>query len=930
MDFLRRFRPEVVDERRIEAQVSDRASTLVFSDPDGLVRELQNVARTRYRETIDQVKLIQIIQDKGFTLSDLTLDQSLGSKLNTHNEYFRKAVAPLLIDGQRLDRPQTNQVMEVSDRQDCRLVLLHGDGGSGKTGILYEFTEKLAEQGRPYLAVSMTDESFLHRIENQTADNRHLVNPVAALQAIACGQTAWLILDQLDALRWTSQHDPRALEYIRRVIRQIGQTDNLRLVTACRSFDLRDDQRLAALFEFPNSKQIDHDRVVERIEVSPLSNNEIQKVLSRHGHTLAALTDRQKVLLSNPQHLWVLTRLYEQGQTPDYTTAADLNGTFWRWFRDEQLNPELRSAFADDFIPALFRANEDGASTQIPATLYNQQSTLCGCMLSSGILIETSQPGASGRRSFRFAHQSHHDYLIGEQMAADLYDAKDSIADWCLAHDDLFRRNQLRHYMELLAADGGDRITDDIASILEHRGVRFHLKKIALQTLELIDAPTLRQRRLYLGFIEDATLRPHLLAMASARGVWAQVLHNEGLFAEWANSTDDRRRRDACTILHSRLHENPGFLFEVIGSVAPDKADQCRDEIYNFIAVHKIASPPVHRDYISWLEQRPDTHLYPCWKELREACPRRAVDLIQVLLDRRLPAYLKEDSRTRSTGDFGHILKKMSEETDSIAKRFPLHVLSICKLSLEHLHAARAVFTDPQRQYQISDYRDRQKITRSQLAVERLALHGAKRLARRRPSVLWDLIRAEIKSGRRQRMRLASQALVFLPRSYRNRVLGLYVRYPRLFDVGPRNRELSHDGSRTRTTRRVLKRFAPTGSEIVFQKLVREIRQYVPSWERKYYQTSHKIRMDRLGFRNGQTLAYLRARSIFVTQYALLDALPAKRLDSETLDWLGGTSPSFRSRRRRCDKATRHRNGPHRPCADRPGYCVADVRPRLA
>lgn len=74
-----------------------------------------------------------------------------------------------------------------------------------------------------------------------------------ALQKIAAGEQCVLILDQLDALRWTNSHSSTALEVCKELISQANavntfQLGKISIVFAARTFDLEYDRGLKSLF----------------------------------------------------------------------------------------------------------------------------------------------------------------------------------------------------------------------------------------------------------------------------------------------------------------------------------------------------------------------------------------------------------------------------------------------------------------------------------------------------------------------------------------------------------------------------------------------------------------------------------------------------------------------------------------------------------
>lgn len=129
-------------------------------------------------------------------------------------------------------------------------------------------------------------------------------SPVRCLQKIAGGNNCVLILDQLDALRWTMTHSPTALAVCKELISEIEIANkyynaNISVMFVTRSFDYKCDARIRNLFD-NNEKR---EGVWQEIEVDSLLESEVAEVL---GGRYASLSKKLQTLLRNPASLyWV-------------------------------------------------------------------------------------------------------------------------------------------------------------------------------------------------------------------------------------------------------------------------------------------------------------------------------------------------------------------------------------------------------------------------------------------------------------------------------------------------------------------------------------------------------------------------------------------------------------------------------------------------
>jgi hypothetical protein len=101
------------------------------------------------------------------------------------------------------------------------VVILHGVPGQGKTGILYDLVERLEAEGIPHLPIRLDRNEPRHTSQQFGTDLGLPESPVHCLKALTNDRFSVLILDQLDAIRWTSRHSLNALEVCKSLVREV-------------------------------------------------------------------------------------------------------------------------------------------------------------------------------------------------------------------------------------------------------------------------------------------------------------------------------------------------------------------------------------------------------------------------------------------------------------------------------------------------------------------------------------------------------------------------------------------------------------------------------------------------------------------------------------------------------------------------------------
>lgn len=122
-----------------------------------------------------------------------------------------------------------------------------------------------------------------------------------------------MILDQLDAIRWTNNHSSTALEVCKEMIAEVNNINKERdrkitLVFICRTFDFQNDNGIKQLFSKRNTNY--KEDTWKEIIMSDLDNDSVKEVV---GETYNNLSTKLKILLKTPSNLYIWSNLEEKG-----------------------------------------------------------------------------------------------------------------------------------------------------------------------------------------------------------------------------------------------------------------------------------------------------------------------------------------------------------------------------------------------------------------------------------------------------------------------------------------------------------------------------------------------------------------------------------------------------------------------------------------
>ena len=432
--------------------------------------------------------------------------------------------------------------------------MLHGPAGAGKSGVLYELATELKARGIPLLPLRL-DRQPPQGSARRFGEDRGLPDsPALCLQAHSGTRKAVLILDQLDALRWTSAHSSEAFPICQELIRQAMQLDgNLLVVVGCRTFDLEND---------PQIKKWQQDQLFSRkVAIESLPEQTIREVVERAGITFDSLTQREKQLLANIQNLTMWTEIVASGTTPRFSTVTELSRHFWQSRWEELARRNIPTAEVMDLLGKVISYMETHGRLDAPERLLDPHRRAAAELQSLNVLQH-----AGGKISF--CHQSYLDYQVAQKLLADIDSGAASVLTWLgtKGRQSLFRREQLRLVLTRMRDEDPARFLRTLRDLLFADGIRFHLKQVALQCPGQIDNPSQQERDLALELLHLPEWRDHAADQIPwGNAIWFETVDDCG---EWqrALASDDQ--------------EWINFTLQVMRSVA----GKCGDRIARLLA----------------------------------------------------------------------------------------------------------------------------------------------------------------------------------------------------------------------------------------------------------------------------------------------------------------------------------------------------------
>ena len=450
---------------------------------------------------------------------------------------YLRLVEDAAIGGETIQRHEAVQIVDVLRGAEHRRVLASGVAGCGKSGVLGQAIQQLRQEGWPVLAFRL-DRLTPTPLPKGVGGQLELPgSPAQVLAAVAGDHDSLLVIDQLDAVSKASGRNPQFLECIGEIIDQAAQHPRLRVVLACRDFDLQNDDRLRRLLAEPNK--------AKRVGIGMLTAEVVRDVVARAGLNAGALTERQIELLSLPLHLSLLWQVADGRQpnlrVPD--TVRDLYDAYWSEKQSRLAATASGQVAWNQVVDALCGYMSNSQQLSAPESTIDDYLLYAQAMASEHVITIRD-------RRVQFFHESFFDYAFARRFAA----CGGNIHQLLLSGEQqLFRRAQVRQILTYERAENTGRYLTDLRALLTDAQIRFHIKRAVCDVLAQLSEPMEGEWQI---LSEALASTPSPMAQAAwsvlvRSAAWFGLLDRLGVVQQWLDSPDDTQVDRAVMLLNS-------------------------------------------------------------------------------------------------------------------------------------------------------------------------------------------------------------------------------------------------------------------------------------------------------------------------------------------------------------------------------------------
>lgn len=545
-DWLKRVRVHTIGEDLLATMVEDQLNYLVHADA-GTVRDaLAQLALEQIHHPLTAYEIWHhLVAERPFRRRAWDSDPHVLATVDEATTRYCAQLQEQLILGRAIPRPEVDAILELLDAPTAgkRGVVVAGGAGMGKSGVLLAVVARLRDRGTPVLPFRVD------RLRPRTlpADVGkdvlgHCGSPAHILAAIAYNRPCVLVIDQLDAVSIASGRHSEFFDCIQEILRHAEGHPEMRLLLACRAFDLENDPRFQRLTAAQG--------IADVVRIGGLAHETIREVLTACGLDAQHFTDKQLDLLSVPWHLSMLSEI-APGLPPEtlhIDTANALYDAYWERKQRAIVQRTGAPVRWTQIIDALCDDMSVHQALTVPQERVEEFFPDLQVMTSEHVTVR------DGRR-FTFVHESFFDYAFARRF----YGREKDLLTWLRAGaQPLFCRAQVRQILAYARGSDFARYRAEIEGVFTSHDVRPHVQALVFALLGSMPDPREEEWALIAPFLdapEDwrCAAAWRLLNNSTA---WFRLLDSLGVIADWLRA-DDARADQAVSLISFMQKEEP-------------------------------------------------------------------------------------------------------------------------------------------------------------------------------------------------------------------------------------------------------------------------------------------------------------------------------------------------------------------------------------
>lgn len=497
---------------------------------------------------ISSLEIFKFIEDKNLKLRNLAFDNRILPRIKELNAEYEKSFAS--IDDNLIIRDEFSLCRKMIDNGES--VVIHGKAGRGKSGCTVDIINYCQENSVPYLSIKLDK-----RIPRGTAENwgKDIGLPTSithCIDSISRNKRAVIVLDQLDALRWTQAHSRESLVVCGQIIDQVTRLNferkyNISVIFVCRSYDLENDNNISLLFK-ESDKNLNSIKW-NKIQVNDLSEEIVHNII---GERYIQLTNKLKEVLKIPSNLYIWKQLDPQKNYAECSSTSSLVSEWWKQLTEKCYMSGLNEIELNRIRKEVVSWLEKKGRIYFPLNVFNISKSYIDFLASNSFFIIHGNTGS-------FAHQSILDCFLADELMS-RYFKGESVIDLIGPKDKQTpsKRYQVQMFLEMLLEYDICDFLEAGQKIFEANKIRYSIKFVFLEILNQVEILDDNIQRFIFERCEDNLYEKHLArSVFKGKPQYVRFLRKEGFLSKWFK--DSERKETVFNLLESI---SPEYILE--------------------------------------------------------------------------------------------------------------------------------------------------------------------------------------------------------------------------------------------------------------------------------------------------------------------------------------------------------------------------------
>lgn len=547
-----------------------------------------------------------------------TINQSQVSKLDLIEAIRQTSITlhgyPGTVADQYIERTEVQTITQwiIEAPATEQLGMLLDQPGAGKTVVLQHVLKQLEQVGVLVLVIK----ADALRAIRSAADLAAYLNLPATIETIAnelTEQRLVVMIDQIDALSLTLARDQGTLDVMLETIARLRQMPHVRIISACRTFDLNNHPRLASI------------KVDQKFSLEPLNQAQITTLLTRLALGSSHFLPAHWALLKVPLHLSVYVKIMRdaQIQLPDqFRSLQDLYGELWN-LHIQHAPPAIDASELATAIYLLVDTMQAAQQITVATSVLDWYPNALNYLLHTGLLHKT-------QTNLTFFHQTFFDYCYARRFVA----TNQSLAATILAGSQgLFERSQMVQVLAYLRGGNPIIYLRELKTLFEAKTLRAHLQQLLLQWFGNLSAPTSNELAIVRRWSNDLNQLGQFFNYASQNLDWFNVLDQATLILGLIQSQNEQKINLGLGFLYQFINQQTQTVLDYIQPYFGTNTEWDEKIVAGLTRIRDWNNEAALSMFCHFLEQGRISghHLYNLVSNLQFAC--RA---LKVYLDQRL------------------------------------------------------------------------------------------------------------------------------------------------------------------------------------------------------------------------------------------------------------------------------------------------------